>query len=81
MQAQADSEQARELVKEIDFLVAGNFFDARQSGFSPPAWHTRVERTLEQPVPDTSAAYRYISSCRRCRPLVLSAVPISALVS
>ena len=59
MQAEGpSSEDARELVKEIDFLVAQHYFDARKAGFNPQSWHGVVQKALAQPLPDTPAAYR-----------------------
>lgn len=59
MQAEAQSsDDARELVKEIDFLVAQHYFDARKAGFDAQTWHAVVQKALARPLPDTPAAYR-----------------------
>ena len=59
MQAESQSsDEAKELVHEIDFLVAQHYFDARKAGFSPQAWHASVEKAMARSIPDTAAAYR-----------------------
>lgn len=56
----ADALRAANLVEEVYELVAENYLDARSAGFELTRWEQLRDQALQQPLRDSSAAYRAI---------------------
>lgn len=59
-QHDVEAESAVNLVQEVYELVADNYLDARSGGFDPQRWQQLRDAAMQQPLRDSSAAYRAI---------------------